>query len=539
MSGTVLIMHVWATGVVVGLGLPLYIWQTTTSLKKKNDLSALNGIASLFELYRPQVPHFEAFVLLRKSFLMLVTIHVIASSSILQASLSLVVNLLYLALFIFVSPMVYHPSTLLNNVNLFSLTEISAGVTTIFGNIVAILISWKSGSDEADSSDRSYDCSDDAVAPIVVGLGILFAVLNIVLVVAILYFWDRDKKARIDGGGSILRTVTGAARIYPTVQTTENDDDDDGCSKSGATPIDTGSVVSDTDKEMIDIEADWQNLLKTIRGLDSHSKKQESVKDELPYVHSKVVSFVRRFLSDASPTVSVIDRYDDILRRVDKDIAEMGRVPVTSAKCDSCLEVALKGGLWRVALMLLEEGGRNLSFPQLDSMGERTAHFFECYVNIHYAFDLLVGSRVEELFAYGGREQLREDEVDDFVLILLCGVEEGFRKGTPWLLDGTSASDMKMWRGITVDDADGRVTAIDWSHEYLRGVIHPAIGFLTMLKSLTLTMNSIEGGLPLEMGRCESLEYVDVSYNKITGSVPLQLVKCSQLVYFGKCRGGG
>ena len=82
-----LLLHVFLVCTLVGLGLPFYIFKTTTNLRQNNELSADSDIASLFELYRPTIPHFEAFVLLRKCLLLLSSLSALTGdSTVLQVS---------------------------------------------------------------------------------------------------------------------------------------------------------------------------------------------------------------------------------------------------------------------------------------------------------------------------------------------------------------------------------------------------------------------------------------------------------------------
>ena len=85
-----LLLHVFLVCALVGLGLPFYIFKTTSSLRQNNELSADSDIASLYELYRPTIPHFEAFLLLRKCLLLLSSPVLTGDSTVLQVSTRLV-----------------------------------------------------------------------------------------------------------------------------------------------------------------------------------------------------------------------------------------------------------------------------------------------------------------------------------------------------------------------------------------------------------------------------------------------------------------
>jgi hypothetical protein len=183
--------------------------------------------------------------------------------------------------------------------------------------------------------------------------------------------------------------------------------------------------------------------------------------------------------------------------------------------------------MWNVARWLIETCGRRLTMDELAAMGAGTARFFEASVNIHYNFSIPPGF-LKELFKTGGRAQILPSEVDDFALITLCGVDKGFRKGTPWLVGAEgSGGDMGGWRGVTLED--GRVVSIDWSHQRLRGELNPIVRFLTKLRKLDVNMNSISGGIPAEIGECRELQELNASFNKMTGELPMCLLEIGTL----------
>jgi len=139
-SRGMLLFHVFSVAVGIGIGLPFYVVSKTNELRRKNNLSADNDLAVLYEYYSPRVPAFEAVVLIRKLALLTISISAWVKNSVIQSIVALVINSIYSILFFAVKPMVYHPTAAIKDKNLFDMTEIAASVATITGNIIALLI---------------------------------------------------------------------------------------------------------------------------------------------------------------------------------------------------------------------------------------------------------------------------------------------------------------------------------------------------------------------------------------------------------------
>ncbi|CAN6979868.1 unnamed protein product [Brassica oleracea var. botrytis] len=94
-----------------------------------------------------------------------------------------------------------------------------------------------------------------------------------------------------------------------------------------------------------------------------------------------------------------------------------------------------------------------------------------------------------------------------------------------------------MWKGVTCGRKHKRVTDLDLGGLDLGGIISPAIGNLSFLKSLNLEDNSFGGtipkeGLPSELGSLSSLEVLFLSKNNLSGrqgNVPEYLANFSTL----------
>jgi len=504
----VLVVHVLATGLFVGIGLPAYIMVKTADLKKKNDLSADNDLAILYEYYSPRFPGFESIVLLRKSALLLPTVSTWVKTPTMQSSFTMAINSIYAVIFFAVKPMVYHPTAAIKNRNLFDLTELAASIATITGNVVALLIAIEQDSAVAttdscpNGSPRASESSN--------ALGIVFAVVNILFVLFLIYAWDRDRKVKEE------REKT--SRVSPA----HSGDSGNGGDTNNNERRRRFSLNTYLNSDLLTLETEWVSLIEAIQRFDrnetnhSNKKAQQRMKDDLPFSHSKLLSFVARALHD-EPSLEAYDQYDLILQRVNADINTIGRSPVATAVYQTCLEICLKEQLYEGAKQLLENTSRNITYEELSKYSNNVAHYFECYCNIEYNFELPEGGKIANIFNVEGRGKLRRNQVDDFALVELVNVEVGFKKGLPWLVND-SPLDMSKWRGITLNDGGGRVTAIDWSHSGLRSCINPNIKYLTQLKSLNLTMNSLKGEIPAELGYLQNLEELRIAYNNIKGT---------------------
>ncbi|GMI50757.1 hypothetical protein ScalyP_jg468 [Parmales sp. scaly parma] len=158
----IVIVHAFLICTIIGVGLPLAIFVTTRRLRARGELRADSPLASIFEFYRPAVPYFESFHLLRKAMLILVV-----STETFEAIGSLAINVVFLCLLVRKRPMVRFTSHIFKGSNLFHLAEVSASSTTIVGCLLAF----------AGSLEKS-DQTETTV-------GALFTFVNLAFIVAL------------------------------------------------------------------------------------------------------------------------------------------------------------------------------------------------------------------------------------------------------------------------------------------------------------------------------------------------------------------
>ncbi|XP_048637102.1 probable LRR receptor-like serine/threonine-protein kinase At3g47570 [Brassica napus] len=86
------------------------------------------------------------------------------------------------------------------------------------------------------------------------------------------------------------------------------------------------------------------------------------------------------------------------------------------------------------------------------------------------------------------------------------------------------------WKGVTCGRKHKRVTGLDLGGLELGGIISPAIGNLSFLRTLNLGENSFSGTIPKEVGMLSRLQELNMSYNNLKGVIPTSLSNCSRLV---------
>ncbi|KAL6846081.1 hypothetical protein ACP4OV_023529 [Aristida adscensionis] len=83
------------------------------------------------------------------------------------------------------------------------------------------------------------------------------------------------------------------------------------------------------------------------------------------------------------------------------------------------------------------------------------------------------------------------------------------------------------WEGVTCGERHRwRVIALDLSSQGLTGTISPAIGNLTFLRSLNLSLNILRGDIPPGIG---ALRRLDLSQNALTGAILSNITGCTEL----------
>ncbi|XBI42278.1 hypothetical protein VPH35_126630 [Triticum aestivum] len=86
------------------------------------------------------------------------------------------------------------------------------------------------------------------------------------------------------------------------------------------------------------------------------------------------------------------------------------------------------------------------------------------------------------------------------------------------------------WEGVTCSQRHrSRVVALDLNSQGLAGTISPAVGNLTFLRTLNLSLNPLYGKIPPSIGSLHRLRYLGLQGNMLTGAIPSNISHCSSL----------
>ncbi|CAD6214907.1 unnamed protein product [Miscanthus lutarioriparius] len=96
-----------------------------------------------------------------------------------------------------------------------------------------------------------------------------------------------------------------------------------------------------------------------------------------------------------------------------------------------------------------------------------------------------------------------------------------------WSRNGSYCS----WEGVTCGGQrhPRRVVALDLHSRGLAGTISPAIGNLSFLRSLNLSLNALRGDIPPTIGSLRRLRYLDLVDNSLAGEIPGNISRCARL----------
>ena len=100
----------------------------------------------------------------------------------------------------------------------------------------------------------------------------------------------------------------------------------------------------------------------------------------------------------------------------------------------------------------------------------------------------------------------------------------------PVMLDWSSTTDIRSWRGITVTGTPPRLTAVNCRRLRLEGTVPTQLGNLSNLAELNLAANDLKGPVPPQLGNLSNLRALDLHANELSGLIPPQLANLPYLV---------
>ncbi|KAL6626761.1 hypothetical protein ACP70R_030487 [Stipagrostis hirtigluma subsp. patula] len=99
-----------------------------------------------------------------------------------------------------------------------------------------------------------------------------------------------------------------------------------------------------------------------------------------------------------------------------------------------------------------------------------------------------------------------------------------------WNSSGAGAGGFCSWEGVTCGAKHRRVVALQLAARGLTGVLSPAIGNLSFLRTLNLSSNGFSGDIPASIGRLHRLTVLDLSRNTFSGELAAaNLTSCTNL----------
>ncbi|KAI4351067.1 hypothetical protein L6164_005452 [Bauhinia variegata] len=116
--------------------------------------------------------------------------------------------------------------------------------------------------------------------------------------------------------------------------------------------------------------------------------------------------------------------------------------------------------------------------------------------------------------------------------LALLALKDKLTRGLPDVLSSWNESiHFCEWQGIICSSRHVRVAVLYLTNQNLGGTISPALGNLTFLKWLNLSLNNLHGGIPKEVGRLKRLQRINLAGNNLEGEIPAELTNCSNLVF--------
>ncbi|XP_013631070.1 PREDICTED: probable LRR receptor-like serine/threonine-protein kinase At3g47570 [Brassica oleracea var. oleracea] len=144
------------------------------------------------------------------------------------------------------------------------------------------------------------------------------------------------------------------------------------------------------------------------------------------------------------------------------------------------------------------------------------------------AFNILILFRIlDARFSYHEASKVDGNANRKALLVFKSQVSANNRLA---LVSWNDSTPVCQWKGVTCGGKHKRVTGLDLGGLELGGIISPAIGNLSFLRSLNLGENSFSGTIPKEVGMLSRLQELNMSYNNLRGVIPTSLSNCSRLV---------
>uniref|UniRef100_A0ACD5VB42 Uncharacterized protein n=1 Tax=Avena sativa TaxID=4498 RepID=A0ACD5VB42_AVESA len=106
--------------------------------------------------------------------------------------------------------------------------------------------------------------------------------------------------------------------------------------------------------------------------------------------------------------------------------------------------------------------------------------------------------------------------------------------GSPTLVSWNESAHFCSWEGVTCSHRrPARVVELRLNSSGLTGALSPAIGNLTLLRTLDLSFNWLNGEIPSSLGRLTRLQRLYLNDNAFSGTFPVNLSSCVSMIMMG------
>ncbi|CAL4958213.1 unnamed protein product [Urochloa decumbens] len=104
------------------------------------------------------------------------------------------------------------------------------------------------------------------------------------------------------------------------------------------------------------------------------------------------------------------------------------------------------------------------------------------------------------------------------------------KSGTLASWNGSNNGGYCSWEGVRCRGRHRRVVALSLPSHGLTGVLSPAVGNMSSLRTLNLNSNGLSSNIPASLGRLRHLHTLNLSSNAFSGSFPANLSYCTSLM---------
>ncbi|CAL4958208.1 unnamed protein product [Urochloa decumbens] len=122
------------------------------------------------------------------------------------------------------------------------------------------------------------------------------------------------------------------------------------------------------------------------------------------------------------------------------------------------------------------------------------------------------------------------DADDEAVLLAFKAAAVGGRSDVLASWNESTDGGYCSWEGVRCRGKHRRVVALNLPSHGLTGILSPAVGNLSSLRTLNLSFNGLSGNIPASLGHLSRLHTLRLSHNAFSGPIPTNLSSCTSLM---------